>query len=225
MRSGEPVVTWRGVSRIYDQREMVGLLPTDLTLFSGQQIALVGPSGSGKSTALNLLGLLDRPTSGSYRCMGRDTAELNEGQRCELRATFIGFVFQTFHLLPARTAADNVGLGLMYLGVDREERRGLARRALDRVGLSTKCDVAARHLSGGEKQRVAIARAIIHQPALLLADEPTGNLDQANGIAVMALLSEVMTPSMLQIIVTHDQSVASQCDTSLRIIDGRLGAA
>lgn len=214
-------VVWEAVEYTYPVTPpVVAVRPTDLILRPGEQVALVGPSGSGKSTALNVLGLLDRPSAGRYRLFGRETSELNETDRSGMRAAQIGFVFQSFHLLPRRSSVENVALGMLYGPVPRHERRSRALATLRRVGLGHRVDAPAATLSGGERQRVAIARALSHNPCLLLADEPTGNLDQPTGQEIMTLLDELMEPALLQVIVTHDYAVAERCGRVLQIIDG-----
>lgn len=216
-------VRWDGVGFEYrSDPPVVALHVTDLHLRAGEQVAIVGPSGAGKTTVLNLLGLLDRPTHGRYHLFGHDTSELGEQERAGLRASLIGFVFQTFHLLAQRTSTENVMLGMTYGRVERSERREIAIAALDRVGLAHRRDARCSTLSGGERQRVAIARAICHSPRLLLADEPTGNLDRRIGREILELLSEVMDPSLLQIMVTHDPQVAERFDRVIQIIDGQV---
>lgn len=218
---GADVVCWNAVELVYPaEPPVVALRRTDLRLRAGEQVAIIGPSGSGKSSALNVLGLLDRPTSGRYELFGHDTSGLDEFDRSGLRAALIGFVFQTFHLLPQRTALDNVLLGMSYGPVPRVERRDRAAMALERVRLSHRADARCSTLSGGERQRVAVARAICHSPRLLLADEPTGNLDQRTGAEILDLLGALMGPELLQVIVTHDPQVADRCNRVLQIIDG-----
>lgn len=189
---------------------------------AGEHAALVGPSGSGKSTLLHILGCLDRPTRGSYLFEGREVARLGEDQRTRLRRFRIGFVFQFFHLLPRLTAQGNVELPMLFAGTGREERRERARRALHRVGLLGRAHHRPDQLSGGERQRVAIARAVVMNPSLLLADEPTGNLDRASAAEVMALLEEMNRDGLTLIVVTHDPAIAARAARILRMDDGRL---
>lgn len=190
---------------------------------AGTRLAVMGPSGSGKSTLLNILGCLDTPTSGRYVLDGLEVSSLKEDQLAEVRSHKIGFVFQTFHLLPGMSALENVELPLIYAGVPRRLRRELARKALDLVSLSHRIAHYPNELSGGESQRVAIARAIINEPALLLADEPTGNLDSRVGKEIMALfLSLNEQLRMTLILVTHDPKIASYADYTLFMHDGKL---
>lgn len=188
----------------------------------GEHVALMGPSGSGKSTLLHILGCLDRPTRGRYLFQAREVGGANEEERTLLRRHRIGFVFQFFHLLPRLTAEGNVELPMLLAGVGREERRERARQALNRVGLLRRARHRPDQLSGGERQRVAIARAVVMEPALLLADEPTGNLDRASAAEVMELLEEMNREGLTLILVTHDPAIASRARRVLRMDDGRL---
>lgn len=187
----------------------------------GAHLAVVGPSGSGKSTLLNVLGLLDRPTSGTYLLDGIDVSTLSEQQRARHRATRLGFVFQAFHLLPHRSVLDNVLLALSYAGAPRAERAGRAEHAIERVGLSHRRDAFPRTLSGGEAQRVAIARAIVTDPLVLLCDEPTGNLDSTTTGTVLDLLDELSDRGLTLVVVTHDDRVSSRARTTAHVVDGR----
>lgn len=188
----------------------------------GEHAALVGPSGSGKSTLLHILGCLDRPTKGRYLFDGRDAGHLSEDERTRLRRFRIGFVFQFFHLLPRLTAQGNVELPMLFAGEGREVRRQRAQSALERVGLRYRAHHRPDQLSGGERQRVAIARAVVMQPSLLLADEPTGNLDRSSAAEVMALLEEMNRDGLTLIVVTHDPAIAARARRVLRMDDGRL---
>ena len=188
---------------------------------AGGYVALLGPSGSGKSTLMHLLGGLDRPTSGTLRIGGRDVADLDAGQLAKLRNETIGFVFQAFHLLARTTAVDNVALPLVYRGVRTGERRRRAAAMLGRVGLGHRLDHRPNQLSGGEQQRVAIARALVTEPVVLLADEPTGNLDQSTGRAVLDLLEEINAErSVALVMVTHDREVAARARRQIEMRDG-----
>ena len=194
----------------------------DLTLPERGLIFVLGKSGSGKSTMLNMLGLLDRPSVGEYRIDGVVTGTLTENERAAVRARRIGFVFQSFHLMPRRTVLDNVLMPMLYSGVPRRERESRARRTLDRVGLSHRTDFLPTRLSGGERQRVAVARAVVSTPSVLLADEPTGNLDAATSEEVMELFDDLRADGLTLVVITHDTAVASRADRRVRIADGRL---
>ena len=202
--------------------EVQALRGVNLTIRRGDYVSIVGPSGSGKSTLLNVLGLLDRPTVGTYTLDGVVTGALDEDERAAVRARKIGFVFQSFHLLPRRTVLDNVLLATLYSGVPRHERMSRAREALDRVGLSHRTGFLPTTLSGGERQRVAVARAVMATPQLLLADEPTGNLDQRTSGEVMDLFEELNADGLTLVVITHDQKVAERAPRSIRIADGRV---
>jgi putative ABC transport system ATP-binding protein len=218
-----PVLHCVGIAKTYDGDVPVeALRPATFALHKGEQVAVCGPSGSGKSTLMNVLGLLDTPTAGSYWLMGTGSSALSEAERAGLRASAIGFVFQSFHLLAARTAVENVQLGMTYRGVPRRQRVAQAREVLDRVGLAHRADAEVTTMSGGERQRVAIARAIAGEPELLLADEPTGNLDSATGERVLELLAELSDDGYTQIIVTHDRGVAARAPRRLDVLDGHV---
>jgi putative ABC transport system ATP-binding protein len=192
----------------------------DLVVRSGELLAIVGPSGSGKSTLLHIMGTLDRPTSGRVHIAGHDVARLSDRQLSALRASDIGFVFQQFFLLSGMTATDNVADGLLYTGRPVRDRRNRARDALERVGLGHRLDYNTEKLSGGERQRVAIARALIGEPSVLLADEPTGNLDTRSGDAIVALLHELNRDGSTIVVITHDHEIAGSLPRQVAIRDG-----
>ncbi|MER5205078.1 ABC transporter ATP-binding protein [Streptomyces sp. NPDC002825] len=218
-----PVIEFRGIGLTYPGPPPVAALrPCDLTVKRGDFVAVVGPSGSGKSTFLNIAGLLDAPTSGTYLLDGIDTGKLRDADRTALRGLRIGFVFQSFHLLPQRTALENVILALVYDGTPRRERADRARRALEQVGLGHRVDSLPTRLSGGERQRVAIARALVTRPSLLLCDEPTGNLDTVNADSVLALLTQLHKDGMTVLVITHDPLVAARAENMVTIRDGVL---
>lgn len=218
-----PVVELTDVTRSFPgPPEVQALRGVNLSVAPGDYVSIVGPSGSGKSTMLNILGLLDRPTVGEYRLAGILTGALDDDARSALRARGIGFVFQAFHLLPRRTVLENVTLSMLYNGAPRTEREARARTALERVGLAHRLSFLPSVLSGGERQRVAVARAVASRPALLLADEPTGNLDQATAAETLRLFEELHDDGLTVMVITHDDEVAGRASRRLRISDGRL---
>ncbi|WP_418959336.1 ABC transporter ATP-binding protein [Streptomyces tritici] len=222
----EPVIEFREVGLTYPGPPPVtALRPCDLTVERGEFVAVVGPSGSGKSTFLNIAGLLDAPTCGRYLLDGIDTGALRDADRTALRGRRIGFVFQSFHLLPQRSALENVMLALVYNGTSRRERAPRARQALEQVGLGHRVEAVPTRMSGGERQRVAIARALVTRPSLLLCDEPTGNLDSANADSVLALLEQLHADDMTVLVITHDPLVAARAKRTVTIRDGVLRAS
>jgi putative ABC transport system ATP-binding protein len=212
------------VSRTFQvgDQEVLALREVSLSIAAGEYIAIMGPSGSGKSTLLNLLGLLDRPSDGRYSLDGRDVTGLNEAEAARVRREKIGFVFQSFHLVPRLTAAANVALPLVLAGVAPAERKRRVAQLLDDVGLSARADHLPSQLSGGQLQRVAIARAMSMHPALLLADEPTGNLDRATGREVMGVLEGLNQRGAALIVITHDQEVGARARRRISMEDGRV---
>jgi putative ABC transport system ATP-binding protein len=194
----------------------------NLSIQAGEYISIMGPSGSGKSTLLNLIGLLDSATQGSYRLNKQDVTALPDNQRAATRSKTIGFVFQAFHLIPRLTAAENIELPLMLAGIEPEQRRPVVNQAINDMGLTTRAHHTPDQLSGGQRQRVAIARATIMQPKILLADEPTGNLDQKSGQDVINILEQLNQQGITVIIVTHDANIGRRAMRQLKMVDGRI---
>ena len=218
-----PVIELRGLARTYPGAPPVhALRPADLVIEAGDYAAVTGPSGSGKSTLLHLLGLLDAPTAGSYLLDGLDTSALSDRDRSALRGRRIGIVFQAFHLLPYRTALENVLLAELYNQTPRSARLQAAAGALGEVGLGHRLDALPTTLSGGECQRVAIARALVNRPSLVLCDEPTGNLDSRNAAALMELLDQLNADGLTIVVITHDAGVAAHAGRTVAISDGSL---
>ena len=218
------VIELAGVTKAYPGG-VTAVRSVDLTVAYGELVAIVGPSGSGKSTMLHLIGTLDQPTHGTVRIDGHDVATLTDRQLSELRAHRIGFVFQQFHLAPGRSAVANVADGLLYAGVRRKEREWRAEAALARVGLGDRLGHRPHQLSGGERQRVAIARAVAGDPAVLLADEPTGNLDSVSGAGVVELLRELNASGTTVLVITHDHEIADGLPRQVPMRDGQVVAS
>jgi len=216
------VIELRGITRTFDVggRPVYALRTVDLDVQGGDYLSVMGPSGSGKSTLLHILGCLDRPNAGSYLLDGEEVAKLDEENLSRVRRHQIGFVFQTFHLVPRLSAFANVELPMLFAGVGRKERAERARSALERVGLSARAEHVPAQLSGGERQRVAIARAVVMGPKLLLADEPTGNLDSASGAEVIGLLEEMNAGGLTLLVVTHDPNLGRRARRHLSMSDG-----
>ncbi len=204
--------------------EVPALKHVNFSVNEGEYVAVMGPSGSGKSTLMNIVGCLDRLTTGSVILDGKDVSGLTDDQLSDLRLEKIGFIFQSFQLLPHETALENVALPLSYAGIPRKERRARAQEALMRVGLEDRMDFVPTQLSGGQKQRVAIARAMINQPKILLADEPTGALDSASGAQVMDLFDELHRDGVTILMITHDAGIAARAERIMEIRDGEMSA-
>jgi putative ABC transport system ATP-binding protein len=204
---------------------VTALNDVSLRIDDGEFVAILGPSGSGKSTLLHIMGTLDRPTTGVVSLAGTEITEMSDKALSRLRGERIGFVFQQFHLIDGLTAVENVATALLYAGVRRRERHARAREALGRVGLADRLHHVPRQMSGGERQRVAIARALVNRPALVLADEPTGALDAANGAAVLDLLTELNRAGTTIALITHDRDIAARIPRQVHLRDGRVGAA
>lgn len=218
------LVEVRDMYKIYNpgENEVRAIDGISLTIEKGEFVAIIGQSGSGKSTLMNMLGLLDIPTSGTYLLDGIDTANMTDDELSEIRNKEIGFIFQGFNLIPSLTAVENVELPLVYRGMKKEERNKLALEALDRVGLSHRLDHLPKQMSGGQQQRVAIARAVAARPPVILADEPTGNLDSHSGIEVMKILHELHEEGRTVILITHDNEIANEAQRVIRIQDGQI---
>ncbi|HYR06104.1 MAG TPA: ABC transporter ATP-binding protein [Gallionella sp.] len=220
----DPVIRIEGLHKSYETS--AGLFPAlkdvSLGIAAGEFVAIMGPSGSGKSTFMNILGCLDKPTTGSYVLDGRSVAELSKDELALLRNRTIGFVFQGFNLLPRMSLLDNVALPLIYCGVEREERHRRARDLLAKVGLEDKANSMPNKISGGQQQRVAIARALVNHPRLLLADEPTGNLDSHTSEEIMALFEELNREDITIVLVTHEADIAHHAKRQVRFFDGQI---
>jgi putative ABC transport system ATP-binding protein len=214
----------RDVNKVYPMgdTEVRALQGVNLQIEAGEFIAILGPSGSGKSTIMHILGCLDTPTSGTYHLDGAAIQGLSPNELAEIRNHKVGFVFQSFHLLPRATACENVELPLVFAGINATDRRTSAERVLEQVGLGHRMRHLPNELSGGERQRVAIARALVNKPSTLLADEPTGNLDSHSGVEILALFEELHAEGRTVILVTHDEMIASRAHRVIRILDGRI---
>ncbi len=224
MSEQTPLIRLRGIEKTYrvGTQEVPAVRGVDLDVARGEYLSIMGSSGSGKSTLMNLLGCLDTPTAGSYELDGRDVSGLGEDELAAVRNRKVGFVFQTFNLLPRSTALQNVELPLVYAGLGAVERRERAAHALDQVGLQDRMTHKPNELSGGQRQRVAIARALVTEPALVLADEPTGNLDSRTSAEIMALLGDLDRGGRTLILVTHEPDIAAYTRRIIRLHDGRI---
>ena len=228
MMTGNPdrelLIEVRGLCRTYQvgTQEVRAIQGVDLEIRRGEYVAIMGSSGSGKSTLMNMIGCLDTPTSGSYLLGGTEVSTFSDDQLAEIRNREIGFVFQTFNLLPRSTAAQNVELPLVYAGVKAAQRAPRVREALEAVGLTPRASHKPNELSGGQRQRVAIARALVNQPSLILADEPTGNLDSVTSEEIMRLMGDLNARGHTVIIVTHEPDIAAKCKRVIRLSDGRI---
>jgi putative ABC transport system ATP-binding protein len=221
-----PLIRMEGVVKTYDAGELAvqALAGIDLEIEKGQMVAIIGPSGSGKSTLMHILGCLDAPTSGVYRLDGKDVSTLSGFQLAAIRNQKVGFVFQTFNLLPKASLLRNVELPLLYAGIGGADRKELALEALQKVGLVERAKHRPPALSGGQRQRAAIARAIVNGPSLILADEPTGNLDTKTGLEILEIFDAMHAKGETIVIVTHDPRIAERCERLVQIVDGRIEA-
>ena len=219
-----PVIRVAGLSKSYETA--AGLFPAlrgvDLGIDAGEYLAIMGPSGSGKSTFMNLLGCLDTPTTGDYFLAGENVAHMEKAALARLRNRTLGFVFQGFNLLPRMSLQDNVALPLVYAGIDKDTRREKARQLLDKVGLGKCAESLPNRISGGQQQRVAIARALVNEPRLILADEPTGNLDSHTSEEIMRLFGDLNAEGITIVLVTHEQDIAAHCKRQVRFLDGQI---
>ncbi|MDA0946574.1 MAG: hypothetical protein RLZZ314_306 [Bacteroidota bacterium] len=224
MNGGQPLIHARDLRKTYHVGDQIvhALDGLDLDIQVNEYVALMGPSGSGKSTLMNMLGCLDSPTSGTYILNGQDVSRLEDDALADIRNREIGFVFQTFNLLPRYTALENVALPMVYAGVPKAERQDRAREVLAQVGLGDRMDHRPNELSGGQRQRVAVGRALVMKPSIILADEPTGNLDTATSEEVMELFGEIQKAGNTVILVTHEEDIAAYAHRTVRLRDGRV---
>ena len=222
--TGDKVIWMEGIRKVYDtgKIQVEALKGVDLQVCAGEFVAIVGPSGSGKSTLMNLIGCLDTPTSGNYELRGESVAEMNKEQLATIRNRRVGFVFQSFNLLPQISAFENIELPLLFGGLSGRARRERATELLERVGLADRMEHKPTELSGGQMQRVAIARAVAMEPDLLLADEPTGNLDSSSGQDIMSLFTDLWAQGRTIIVITHDPALAQRADRQIEICDGNI---
>ncbi len=220
----EPLITINDIGRKYviGSEVIHALKSVSLTINKGEFVALMGPSGSGKSTLMNILGCLDTPTQGEYILNGINVSHMSDNELAEVRNSEIGFVFQTFNLLPRNSALDNVALPLIYAGINKENRTARAKKALENVGLANRIDHRPNELSGGQRQRVAVARALINDPSIILADEPTGNLDTKTSIEIMGLIEDIHAKGNTIILVTHEEDIAQHAHRIVRMRDGLI---
>ncbi len=222
----EPVIAIRDLKKIYDlgATQVVALAGLNVDIYRNEYVAIMGPSGSGKSTLMNMIGCLDTPTSGQYHLAGESVDEMDDDELARIRNQEIGFIFQSFNLLPRTTILRNVELPLVYSGLSKNERIERAAAALEKVGLKDRMMHRSNELSGGQRQRVAIARALVNEPSILLADEPTGNLDSRTGQEIMALFEDLYQQGHTLLVVTHEDNIAEHARRSIRLMDGLISA-
>ncbi len=220
----QPLIKIKNIKRNFSlgDETVYVLKGIDLEINKGEYVALMGPSGSGKSTLMNLLGCLDTPTSGTYILNGKDVSKMRDNELAEIRNKEIGFVFQTFNLLPRMTALDNVALPMIYAGYSKSERKARAEAVLNQVSLADRMDHQPNQLSGGQRQRVAVARALVNKPSIILADEPTGNLDSKTSVEIMTLFNEIHANGNTVILITHEEEIAAYAHRVIRLRDGMI---
>jgi len=220
------IIDFKGISRFFQvgTETVKALLEVDILIKENEFVAIMGPSGSGKSTMMNILGCLDTPTAGTYNLNGQDVSKMSDNELADVRNREIGFIFQTFNLLPRSTALENVMLPLVYAGISKNDRISRAEDTLDSVQLSDRMNHRPNELSGGQRQRVAVARALVNNPSIVLADEPTGNLDSKTSLEILGLLEEIHEQGNTIIIVTHEEEVAQHAHRIIRMIDGRIAS-